>query len=97
LPLSIQNWPACERTIGGLGPYGDLAEWVTVRGVPGSFHDRYRQLKLTTGGTTIFLSGPGREFLLAAARSLQGVNARVGPSEKLPRPAPGALEGRFEC
>jgi hypothetical protein len=96
-PLGVQNWPACKVSIGGMGPYGHLDEWITIRGVPATFHDRYGQLKIATGKTTIFLFGQGREFLLAAARSLRGVNNSVGMTDNLPKPAPGALDGTLEC
>jgi hypothetical protein len=96
LPLDIQNWPACERTI-AVGGGQVIDELVTIRGVPALFSEGYRKLSLTTGSTTIFLSGAGRSFLLEAARSLRGVNNPVGTTGKLPKPAQGALEGSFEC
>jgi hypothetical protein len=92
LPLSIQNWPACEQTLADRGPYGHI-EQIKVRGVPGRFYDSYRLLKLATQKTTIFLFGRGRTVLVQAARSLRGVNNSVGPTDQLPKPARGALDG----
>jgi hypothetical protein len=96
LPLDIQNWPACLRSINVTGP-PNLDELVTVRGVPAIFSGGYGQLGLTIGTTTVFLSGRGRAFLLEAARSLRGVNNAVASTGKLPPPAPGALDETLEC
>jgi hypothetical protein len=97
LPLSIQNWPACRKRIRGLGYHRDPGESVTIRGVPGALYESQGRLALASGKTTIIIDGQGRRFLLAAARSLQGVNNPVGSSEKLPKPARGALDGTLEC
>jgi hypothetical protein len=97
LPLTIQNWPACENTLADRGTYGHI-EQIKIRGVPGRFYDGYRQLKLATWKTTIILFGHGqRAFLVQAARSLRGVNNTVRASQRLPKPARGVLDGTLEC
>jgi hypothetical protein len=96
LPLTIQNWPACENTLADRGTYGHI-EQIKIRGVPGRFYDGYRQLKVATRETTIILFGQGRAFLVQAVRSLRGVNNSVTASERLPKPDRGTLDGTLEC
>jgi hypothetical protein len=96
VPLSIQNWPACEQALADRGTYGHIRQ-IKIRGVPARFYDGYRQLKLATRETTIVLFGQGRASLVKAARSLRGVNNSVGPTDHLPKPARGALDGTLEC
>jgi hypothetical protein len=97
LPLSIQNWPACEKSIRGLGFHRDPGESITIRGVPGALYEGQGRLALATGRTTIIIHGHGREFLLDAARSLRGVNTPVATAANLPKPARGALNRTLKC
>jgi hypothetical protein len=97
LPLTIQNWPACRKEIRGLGYHRDPGESITIRGVPGALYEGQGRLALATGKTTIIIFGQGRDFLLAAARSLRGVNSAVRAAEKLAKPAPRALGRTLEC
>jgi hypothetical protein len=97
LPLSIENWPACKKSIRGLGFHGDPGESITIRGVPGALYAGQGRLALATGKTTIVIYGRGREFLLNAARSLRGVNTPVATAVNLPMPARGPLDRALKC
>lgn len=105
LPLEIQVWPACVRTLADyrLTPFS--AEplphvRVAVRGVPAAFFQespRFARLELYTGRVTIVLFGTTRDRLLAAAADIRGVNVEAAAGAALPPPAAGALEGELEC
>jgi hypothetical protein len=105
LPLEIQTWPACVRTLADyrLTPFSDDPlphETLTVRRVPGAFFRESptsARLELYTGVVTVVLFGTERERLLAAADAIRGVNVEAGAEESLPPPVPGALEGKLTC
>lgn len=100
-PLQIQVWPACERTLSSysLTPAGDPFphEDATIRGVPAAFYEDGGRLELYSGDVTIVIFGQGREHVRRAAEALQPVNAAASAARNLPRPLPGALEGRLPC
>jgi len=84
-PLTILLWPACYRYE---QRYSIPArEQVSVRGVPGRVSQESRRLELYPAGSTIVINGPGLSSeaeLLAVARTLRGVNARLPVSAPLP-------------
>jgi hypothetical protein len=105
-PLSVQIWPACDRTlqdyywsdnVRGSGPSRPY-ERLMIRGVPAaSFSD---MLELYSGTVTIVIFGENAPQQERAAQSLVSANALAGdisPGDPLPRPVPGAMEGRLKC
>jgi hypothetical protein len=97
-PAEIQVWPACRRN---LALYGDSSESpsgdrTTIRGVPAVSLDDGTRLEIQTGRSTVVVFADSGARALRIAGALRAVNDSVayGP---LPRPAPGALEGRLAC
>ena len=104
--LSVQNWPACERSRGDVtaAPPGGLPlpkmRRLTLRGVPAIYFGDDDRLELYTGRTTVVLFGSDLGALRRAASKLRtrpGGRPHVEPGDRLPRPLPGALEGRLRC
>src|SRR5215210_3480840 len=99
LPLEIQVWPACVRTLASyrLTPFSDdplSYEKLIVRGVPSAFFPESAasaRLELYTGVVTVVLFGAERDRLVAAANAIRGVNVEAGPEEPLPPPVAGAI------
>ncbi len=105
LPLEIQVWPGCVRTLADyrLTPFSNDPlphETLVVRRVPAAFFRESpasARLELYTGTVTVVLFGTQRDRLVAAAEAIRGVNVEAGPEEPLPPPVPGAIEGRLTC
>jgi hypothetical protein len=99
LPLEIQVWPACERTLSSYSMGGQPMpyEATTLRGVPAAFFDNGGRLELYTGRVTIVIFGMDREQIQRAADSLVEANFNDGTTGNLPAPAVGAIEGRLTC
>ena len=65
---------------------------VHIRGVPAKhFGDR---VEIWTGTTDVVIFGT---HAARAAQAHESVRGGVGPGERLPAPAPGAIEGRLHC
>lgn len=99
LPLKIQTFPACERTLSSYSMGGQPMphERVTLRGVPAAFFENGGRLELYTGRITVVMFGTGRDQLQRAAEALVPVNFDGTSAGNLPAPAPGALAGRLTC
>jgi hypothetical protein len=99
-PLTVQVWPACERTLADYdnGPLGPTVSYrrLTIRGVPAA--DFGDWIEVYTGDVTVVISGSSGRAL-DAARSLVPANthAKVLADGNLPRPAAGAVEGALAC
>jgi hypothetical protein len=89
-PLEVQDWPACGRNAALYGLR--LPLHVHIRGVPAKeFGDR---IELWTGTTDVVIFG---RHAARAAQALESVRPATGPGDRLPPPAPGAIEGRLRC
>ncbi|MDQ3992906.1 MAG: hypothetical protein M3229_04530 [Actinomycetota bacterium] len=105
LPLEVQVWPACVRTLVHyrLTPFSDEPlphEPLSVRGVPAALvreSPALTRLELYTGRVTVVVFGAQPPQLLAAAAALRGVNVSAVPGEPLPPPVAGALAGKLDC
>ncbi len=100
LPLEIQVWPACRRSLEQYDPGDPLAprpERAQVRGVPALGLDEGRQLELQTGSSTVVIFGESGELVDRAAAALRGINNPARPGDPLRPPVPGALAGAVEC
>ena len=100
LPLSIQIWPACARypalySTNPLGA-GPVPRKTSIRGVPAAYFEGGYRLEIQTGASTIVIFG-ARSRMRAAVAALEGLNTAVDPGQKLPPPAPGALDGSLPC
>lgn len=101
-PLSIQTWPACERSAADYTMAGERlepTEELTLRGVPARFYGENR-LELSAADETIVLFGDTREVLISAANALRssvGSPKRIEAGEMLPAPVAGAQEGKLSC
>lgn len=92
-PLDIQNWPACGRNAALFGMRLPLR--VHVRGAPAHhFGDR---VEIWTGTTDIVIFGKHATRVAGELRSVNHLGPDIGPDGRLPRPAPGAIEGRLHC
>jgi len=97
-PIEIQIWPACVRNPSlYAGPGAPVGDKVTVRGVPAAFYEDGRRLEVQTGISTVVVFGRTQADVVAAADALRGVNVPVRPSDDLPTPAAGALDGSLRC
>lgn len=94
-PLQIQVWNGCQRYPAMYAIPSD--ESLTIRGVPASFYEEWTRLELYTGAVTVVLFGNGRDQLLEVAAALRGINHRLGPTQNLPAPARGLMEGKMRC
>lgn len=93
--VQLQLWPACSRVPADIDLPSDGR--VRVRGADGFFYEGGNRLEVVTGKTTIVIFAGGRAAALRAARTLRGLNVRVGVREMLPRPAPGVLRRENRC
>jgi hypothetical protein len=92
-PFDIQNWPACGRNAALYGM--PLPLRVRVRGAPARhFGDR---VEIWTGTTDIVIYGKHAARVASQLRSANHVGPEIGPGDRLPGPAPGAIEGRLRC
>jgi len=101
LPLDIQIWPACARypalyNSNGPGLPVLVPKKTHIRGVPAAYFEGGYRLEIQTGASTIVIFG-GRSRMRAAVAALEGLNVDVRPGQKLPPPAPGALDGSLPC
>lgn len=98
-PAEIQSWPACSRhrALYTDSPLSPKAEETSIRGVPASFFEDGTRLEVYTGNATVVLFGRSKDATLSLANALRGVNLTVTPTEPLPEPAAGALEGKLQC
>lgn len=99
-PVEIQVWPSCRRHLGlyrAGSPLGPDAEAATIRGVPAAFLDDGSRLELQTGRSTVVVFAESRARVVRIAHALRAVDGSVPPGVALPRPEPGALEGRAPC
>ena len=88
-PLEVQNWSICSRfpaIYPGPTPQTSTAHGAETLPTGGG-------LDVYTGHTTVVIFGRDRG---AAIRSLTRVSNGATP-QKLPRPAPGSLEGKLHC
>jgi len=100
-PLTVQVWPACERTLADyrLGPDDNTPlphEAKTIRGVPAAdFGDR---LELYTGDVTVVIFGLS-DVALRAAEELKPANELASTMKDggLPDPVAGATDGKLSC
>jgi hypothetical protein len=97
-PLEIRSDPACEYNLSRYrrGSY-DLLE---LRGVPAATFGGDPHLEIFTGDATVAVSGRGRELVMDAAEAMMSIPGSVPavPSgEDLPKPARGAMRGKFRC
>ena len=98
LPLEIQTWPSCARSLALYDPddpLGPAPERTRVRGAPAGILDDGRQLEIQTGSSTIVIFGETRALVNRAAAALRGVNNSVRPGDPLLPPA--AVAGEQTC
>jgi hypothetical protein len=98
-PLEVQVWPACMRNPASyeLAPGMPLPHREdTVRAVPAAFYEDGSRLELSTGSVTVVIFGE-RDQIVRAAEALRGFNFSLAPSQNLPPPVPGAVEGELAC
>ena len=97
IPLTIQVWPACARYLALYdGPLSPKPQRTRVRGAPGAYFEGGYRLEIQTGATTIVIFGRKGRMRQAVA-ALSGLNTNVRSGERLPAPAPGALDGSLDC
>lgn len=99
-PAEIQVWPACRRNLAlyaGSSPESPSGERTTIRGVPAVSLDDGTRLEIQTGRSTVVVFADSGVRALRIAAALRAVNGLVAHGHPLPRPAPGALEGRLAC
>lgn len=105
VPISVQNFPACERNLslyerypapdGSVYPH----ELTRIRGTPAAVFNAGTRIEVYSGDATVVIWGQDAYLVRKAARSLKG-NHRgqlVAAEATLPAPAPGATEGRLAC
>lgn len=101
-PLSIQTWPACERSAADYTMEGkrlEPTEVLEVRGVPARFYGDNR-LELSTSDLTVVIFGDSRALVIAAAKTLRstgGSPKQIASSGALPPPVPGSQDGTLAC
>lgn len=99
-PLSVQNWPRCERDpsdyAGSL--HNPLKRRLEIRGVPAHVYEGGGRLEIFTGASTVVVFGNEEAQIVRAGRAL--VKAPAKPSAEvtggdatapLPAPPPGAV------
>jgi hypothetical protein len=79
---------------GGMSPEPRMTR---VRGTTAAFFEGGTRLEIQTGTTTVVIFAFSKRKALAVAESLRGVNVPVSVCDRLPPPAPGALEGSLPC
>lgn len=99
LPLEIQVWPACERTLASytMGGQPMAHDRTTLRGVPAAIFDNGGRLELYTGRVTVVIFGMSKEQMERATDALVPVNFDAETADDLPMPDAGALEGKLTC
>jgi hypothetical protein len=95
-PLQVQVSSACVRNFGMYGgsPLSPVPDLFTVRGVPASYFENGYRLELQTADSTVVIFSTDA---LRVAQKLRGINNGVQPGRPLPKPEPGALNGRHDC
>jgi hypothetical protein len=91
-PLQVQNWPSCGRNAALYGLHLPLR--LHVRGVPAMRFGGRLEIWTGTSDVVIFFADAARAA--AALRSVGGA-PHIGPGQRLPQPAPGAIGGRLRC
>jgi len=98
LPVSISNEPACSRNLamygGALSPKPHMTR---VRGTTAAFFEGGSRLEIQTGTTTVVIFAFSKHEVLSVARNLRGLNVPISTGDRLPPPAPGAVEGTLRC
>jgi hypothetical protein len=98
LPVSISNEPACSRNLamygGALSPKPHMTR---VRGTTAAFFEGGSRLEIQTGTTTVVIFAWSKREAVSVAENLRGLNVPTSPSDRLPPPAPGAVEGTLLC
>lgn len=98
LPVSISNEPACSRNLamygGALSPKPHMTR---VRGTTAAFFEGGSRLEIQTATTTVVIFAFSKREALSVARNLRGLNVPISTSDRLPLPAPGAVEGTLRC
>jgi hypothetical protein len=98
LPVSVSNEPVCSRNLsmyrGALSPKPDLTR---VRETTAAFFEGGSRLEIQTGTTTVVIFASSKREALSVARNLRGLNFPVSAGDRLPPPAPGAVEGTLPC
>lgn len=97
-PFELQSAPACERNLSQYrhGSYRLLK----VRGVPAATFAGDVRLEVYTGDATVTIFAPDQSRVMEAAealRSIPGSARSISAGVDLPKPVPGALEGRLPC
>jgi hypothetical protein len=104
-PVSVQNFPACERNLSLYqrypAPSGESVPYTktTVRGVPAAVFDGGLRIEVYTGDVTVVVWGQVAAAVRRAATHLQGLHGGkpVDGAEGLPDPRPGAMQGTLPC
>jgi hypothetical protein len=98
LPVSVSNEPACSRNLsmygGGMSPTPRMTR---VRGTTAAFFEGGSRLEIQTGTTTVVIFASSKRDALLVAENLRGLNVAVPAGDRLPPPAPGAVEGTLPC
>lgn len=68
-----------------------------VRGTTAAFFEGGSRLEIQTGTTTVVIFAFSKRKALAVAENLRGLNVPVSVGDRLPPPAPGAVEGTLPC
>jgi hypothetical protein len=100
LPLEIQVWPSCLRSLAlydSRDPLAPRPERTRARGAPAGILDEGRQLEIQTGDSTIVIFGETRGLVNRAVAALRGVNNADRSGDPLRPPAAGAVEGELVC
>jgi hypothetical protein len=99
-PAEVQVWPACVRNLSrykALTPLSPRYEPQTVRGATTGVFDDGTRLEIQTGTSTVVVFAKTAELADQVAAALRGVNVDTRAGEKLPPPAPGAVNGTLSC
>jgi hypothetical protein len=96
-PIEIANEPACRRNLSLYGPLSSVPHRTRVRGTTAAFFEGGSRLEIQTGTTTVVIFAFSKREVLSVARNLRGLNVPISMSDRLPPPAPGAVEGTLRC
>ena len=83
-PLTVQIHRACERP--PIESMGGGYRKLTLRGVPAALVDGDPRVELQTGEVTVVLFARTMARARRGAMALRSLDARVGPTDDLPRP-----------
>ena len=98
LPVSVSNEPACSRNLSMYsGPPSPTPRPTRVRGTTTAFFEGGSRLEIQTGTTTVVIFAFSKRKALSVAEHLRGLNVAVSAGDRLPPPAPGAVEGTLRC